>query len=198
MQNIASQQARSWAQQEDPPPVVPSSPPILDGHDVTAPHASDDLANEQVPMDEFFATYHPMGAPDTVHPETASTPTQPVPSMDRASEKRWEEIKRNAETPLYPGARLSALCYIMQLLDFQAQFGGSNILFDHIMHWLEDVVLPKNNVAPPSQTVARKLLTTIGMDYYQVHACPNDCILYTEDHTLRIECTNPTCGESRY
>ena len=166
-------------------------------------HTCDDLAGEQVAMDEFYNTYNPdpIRPEGIVDPNIATGSHVPPPLRSRRAkvvEQQWEEIKRNGEKPLYPGATLSVLCFMMQLLDFQAQYGGSNILFDHIFHWLSEIVLPKNNVAPSSRTEARKLLHTIGMDYNIVHACKHDCVLFNEENTLFVKCPNPSCGASRY
>lgn len=202
MENMESQQAADLPHIDDPAPPIQPTP----GQAVSSPppdHICDDLAGEQVAMDEFYTTYNPdpTRPEGTVDPNIATGSHVPPPLSSRRArvvEQQWEEIKSNGDKPLYSGATLSVLCFMMQLLDFQAQYGGSNILFDHIFHWLSKIVLPKSNVAPSSRTEARKLLHTIGMDYNIVHACKNDCVLFNEENTLFVKCPNPECGESRY
>ncbi|CAL2256912.1 unnamed protein product [Prunus armeniaca] len=41
---------------------------------------------------------------------------------------------------------------------------------------------------------AKKTLSTLGMSYEKIHACPNDCILYRKDYKDSTNC--PTCGIS--
>ena len=54
---------------------------------------------------------------------------------------------------------------------------------------LEDNTLPKNHYQ------AKKILCPVAMEYQKIHACPNDCILYTNQFAKMHKC--PTCGVSR-
>ena len=49
---------------------------------------------------------------------------------------------------------------------------------------------------PPTWEEAKKLLTSMGMDYHRIHACCNDCILFFNEYEQMLEC--PKCGSKRY
>lgn len=57
-------------------------------------------------------------------------------------------------------------------------------------------MLPDNNEMPLSMYETKKTLTTLGMEYEKIHACPKDCILYRKEYKDAISC--PTCGTSRW
>ena len=49
---------------------------------------------------------------------------------------------------------------------------------------------------PPTRRDAKKLLTSMGMDYHRIHACRNDCILFRNEYEHMLEC--PVCRSKRY
>ncbi|KAF6134834.1 hypothetical protein GIB67_002235, partial [Kingdonia uniflora] len=57
-------------------------------------------------------------------------------------------------------------------------------------------VLPLDNKAPADSYRASNIISRVGLDYEEMDACPNDCILYWKENTLQIEC--PTCDTFRY
>jgi hypothetical protein len=57
-------------------------------------------------------------------------------------------------------------------------------------------MLPKGHTLPPDRRNARLYITGLGMDYQKIDACPNDCILFRNEHAYARSC--PKCGESRY
>ena len=56
--------------------------------------------------------------------------------------------------------------------------------------------MPEDNEIPVSFYEAKKTLSSLGMQYEKIHACPNDCILYQNNFSDAKSC--PTCGESRW
>ncbi|CAL2247760.1 unnamed protein product [Prunus armeniaca] len=61
---------------------------------------------------------------------------------------------------------------------------------------LQGDLLPERNTLPSSMYEAKKTLSTLGMSYEKIHACPNDCILYRKDYEDSTNC--PTRGVSRW
>ena len=53
-----------------------------------------------------------------------------------------------------------------------------------------------NNELPLSMYEANKTLNALGMEYENIHACPNDCILYRNELKNASYC--PTHGASRW
>jgi hypothetical protein len=57
-------------------------------------------------------------------------------------------------------------------------------------------LLSKNHVLPKSMYEAHKLLKALKMSYEQIHACPNGCVLFREEHEEAKYC--PKCKASRF
>ncbi|XP_074353359.1 uncharacterized protein LOC141692428 isoform X1 [Apium graveolens] len=57
-------------------------------------------------------------------------------------------------------------------------------------------MLPPNNELPTSTYEAKKILCPMGMNVKKIHACPNDCVLFRNEHEHLHTC--PKCGASRY
>jgi hypothetical protein len=43
--------------------------------------------------------------------------------------------------------------------------------------------LPKNNELPPTTYEAKQIMCPLGLEVQNIHACPNDCILYRARNT---------------
>ena len=61
---------------------------------------------------------------------------------------------------------------------------------------LKEQVLPSDNELPPTRQDAKNILTSIGLDYNRIDACPKDCILFRGPYEHLTEC--PNCGSNRY
>nr|KYP76616.1 hypothetical protein KK1_020866 [Cajanus cajan] len=57
-------------------------------------------------------------------------------------------------------------------------------------------MLPEDNTLPNYNYEAKKILCPMGLEYKKIHACPNDCVLYTNDFAILKVCL--TCGLSRF
>ena len=101
----------------------------------------------------------------------------------------------DGDKPLYPGSDTTKLKAIVEAFNLKSKHGMTNKLLtdmlDMIRNWL-----PEGNVLPVSARDAKKSLTSLGMEYKKIHACPNDCILYRGAYADATSC--PTCGVSRY
>jgi hypothetical protein len=57
-------------------------------------------------------------------------------------------------------------------------------------------LLPKSHMLPKTMYEAHKLLKALKMLYEQIHACPNRCVLFREEHKEAKYC--PKCKASRF
>ena len=108
----------------------------------------------------------------------------------------YEKLQTDSKKPLYAGyttfTRLSA---VLGLVNLKARFGWSDRSFTELLVLLKNI-LPDGNILPKSHYEAKKILCPVGMKYQNIHACPNDCILYRNEFA---EMRNfPTCGVSCY
>ena len=49
---------------------------------------------------------------------------------------------------------------------------------------------------PTSFNEAKKTVRDLGLDYQKIHACPNDCMLFLDEHEEANDCH--ICGASRW
>ncbi|XP_028802762.1 uncharacterized protein LOC114757826 [Neltuma alba] len=107
-----------------------------------------------------------------------------------------DSLQSDAEIALYPGcSTYTWLTAVLKLFNLKATNGWTDKSFTELLQLLGDM-LPADNVLPNSVYEAKKILSRMGMGYEKIHACPNDCILYTEEYADLNEC--PKCGSSRY
>jgi len=89
-----------------------------------------------------------------------------------------EQMKVDAETPLYDGCKLTRLEATLKLFVLKAKHGWTDKSFTELLTLLQEDILPKGNALPGRNYDAKKVLCPMGMEYEKIHACPNDCILY--------------------
>jgi len=57
-------------------------------------------------------------------------------------------------------------------------------------------MLLEENMLQKSYYEVKKILCSMGMEYQEIHACPNDCILYRYEFEEMHKC--PWCRVSKY
>lgn len=101
------------------------------------------------------------------------------------------------EQPLYSGANVSVLSVVSILLSWFASYPGlSKQSFSHLLHLLNKVVLPSDNILPSSYTAAYSLIQHLVVNPTDYHACINDCVLFRNELKDSLQC--PICGSNRY
>ncbi|KAM5561141.1 hypothetical protein ABKV19_021978, partial [Rosa sericea] len=84
---------------------------------------------------------------------------------------------------------------LIQTFNLKAKHGMTDACYSDMLIMIGGL-LPEGNEVPASLYEAKKTLSQLGMEYEKIHACPNDCILYRQQHVDAIIC--PTCGVSRW
>jgi hypothetical protein len=84
------------------------------------------------------------------------------------------------------------------LLNLQSIYGASDVHTDALLELLHTKLLPQPNTLPSSVRDAKKLLTSIGMTFETIHACPNGCILYRGEYADAQSCPKANCNKPRY
>ncbi|RVW11754.1 hypothetical protein CK203_089799 [Vitis vinifera] len=108
----------------------------------------------------------------------------------------FKKLLEDAEKPLYPSCiKFTKLSALVKLYNVKARYGWSDKSFSDLLQILGDM-LPVNYEMPLSMYEAKKTLNALGMEYKKIHACPNDCILYSNELNDASSC--PTCGTSRW
>ena len=57
-------------------------------------------------------------------------------------------------------------------------------------------MLPPSNILPPTYRYLSSIMREIGLHYEAIHACPDDHVIYYNQHEFEIECSE--CHVSRY
>ena len=84
---------------------------------------------------------------------------------------------------------------MLSLVNVKARYGWSDKSFSSLLLVVQDMLL-EENMLPKSYSQAKKILCPMGMEYYKIHACPNDCILYR--HEFQEMHKFSRCGVSWY
>ncbi|XP_024200594.1 uncharacterized protein LOC112203928 [Rosa chinensis] len=117
---------------------------------------------------------------------------------EEISEDSNEFLKyvEDGDKPLYPGCtKTTKLNGLIQTFNLKAKHGMTDACYSDMLI-MNGGLLPEANEVPASLYEAEKTLSQLGMEYEKIHACPNDCILYRQQHVDAIIC--PTCGVSRW
>jgi hypothetical protein len=67
--------------------------------------------------------------------------------------------------------------------------------FDKVLAMV-GTLLAKYHMLPKTMYEAHKLLKALKISYEQIHACPNGCVLFREEHKEAKYC--PKCKASRF
>lgn len=75
-------------------------------------------------------------------------------------------------------------------------FGVSNNFTSELLRYLSEDLLPEGNKLPRRYYATAKTIRKLGMNYNNIHACPDGCVLYEGDHAELNAC--PKCSKSRW
>ncbi|KAH0652742.1 hypothetical protein KY289_030420 [Solanum tuberosum] len=109
--------------------------------------------------------------------------------------KKFYNLVEEASQELYPGCTgFSKLSFTLHLYLLKCLHGWSNESFTSLLELLKEA-MPELNI-PPSYNKTKSMVKNLGHDYEKIDACPNDCMLFRNDHKDDEFCH--TCGSSRY
>ncbi|XP_050218528.1 uncharacterized protein LOC126669179 [Mercurialis annua] len=104
-------------------------------------------------------------------------------------------LVKEGQQELYPGCKnFTTLSFTIRLYLFKCLNGLSNKAFGDLLELLKEAF--PDAKFPDSFNAARKIIRNLGLDYEKIHACPNDCMLFWDQHKDVSHCL--TCGASRW
>ena len=108
---------------------------------------------------------------------------------------REREIKDTCNEMLYKGAKVSKIRTLLALMNLQSVYGWSDASVTTLFELLHKLLPPGNSMSQ-SRRDAKRVLSTVGLDYECIHACPNDCVLFRGELAEVDAC--PKCKSHRY
>jgi hypothetical protein len=135
---------------------------------------------------------------DSEHEEEAATSnaTNFDESEDTEDCTNFPERVRSACTALYDGASISELGFLVMFFNICTCHNVANVCATELLSFLKTSVLPKNNKVPKNMYEARKVISSMGLDYKEIGACKKGCVLFRNEFADLQEC--PKCYEPRY
>ncbi|KAF6142816.1 hypothetical protein GIB67_002680, partial [Kingdonia uniflora] len=125
--------------------------------------------------------------PDSFHNTSETVELEKVASGKATSEDpaiKFNKVVQDAMTALYPGYKgFSVLTFVVILYKLKVKHNWSEISFTELLQVFQEV-LPPDNKAPTDSYRASKIISQVGLDYEEIDACPNDCILYWKENAL--------------
>lgn len=109
--------------------------------------------------------------------------------------EKFDDVVKNVQQPVFPGCEASFLSILVKLLHTKVVSSWTNKSFTILLQILNDF-LPKGHLMPSSYYEAKRMLRELGLGWYPIHACINDCVLFRKELKDKDEC--PECKESRY
>ncbi|CAH9054145.1 unnamed protein product [Cuscuta europaea] len=93
----------------------------------------------------------------------------------------YESMVDDARIPLYSTSSFTKLSAVLKLFHLKSKYGWSNVSFTELLTLLQEM-LPEGNTLPDTTYKARRILCPMGTEWKKNHACPNDCVLYRNEH----------------
>ncbi|OMO57751.1 Transposon, En/Spm-like protein [Corchorus capsularis] len=116
--------------------------------------------------------------------------------LPNGSAAKFFGLLKDADEPLYSSCnKHTKLSAVAQFLNVKSEFNLSASCYDRIMTIVKDL-LPTDEKLPANFYKAKQMVTTLGLSYVKIHACPNNCMLYYSKTESMTECV--VCGHPRY
>ena len=128
-------------------------------------HLLDDLQDADMPDS-------PQEEPEEPPEPEVLPEEEPEPSA-----KAFIDMMASAKRPLYPGATVSQLDGIMQLVAAKCQFESTRAVFEKNLSIMGDL-LPEGHCLPKTMYETKKILKALKMDYVTYDVCPKNCVLF--------------------
>ena len=143
------------------------------------------------------------GERDRLRAETTEVEVQDTVDDEQADELSaqldlLDQMSRQATRPLYDGMKVSIISATIVLVNMAVVHSVPNEYLNELLKYLGTVLLPRGNRLPRNYYEAKSIIKKLGLNYKQIHACPNGCILYRKEYENHSSCPKSGCGRSRY
>ncbi|KAL4385879.1 hypothetical protein GQ457_09G021950 [Hibiscus cannabinus] len=133
---------------------------------------------------------------DERHAQSVDPSTKLGEHNHRLQGDKFYGLLKDSEVPLYPNCKkISRLSFIIYLFHIKCFNGWTNKSFNSLLEVLK-LALPDENTLPGSYHEMKKIIRDLGLGYANIHACPNDCMLFWKENENGEVCLK--CGASRW
>jgi len=94
-----------------------------------------------------------------------------------AEAKRFVQLLKAAEKPLYEGCPMSLLKAVARLTNLKSEFNLPHRAVDGIASFMKEIC-PNNNEMAGDYYEIKKLLAGLELPHRKIDACPNGCMLF--------------------
>src|SRR6266542_145253 len=109
--------------------------------------------------------------------------------------KAYLHMLESANKPLHEHTKMSQLDAISRVMALKSQVGFPRDCFDALVTVIGEM-FPEGHVLPPNMYESKKIITALKMPYEQIHACPNQCLLFRKHYA--DDKYYAKCKSSRY
>jgi hypothetical protein len=152
----------------------------------------DDLRDADMPELPWDEQSEPEEPPE---PEGPPQPEELPEEEPEPTARAFIDMMASARRPLYPGAKMSQLDGITQLLADKCMFESTRASFEKTLSTVGNM-LPEGHCLPKTMYETKKILKALKMDYVTYDVCPKLCLLFWKDYADDKYCAK--CGHSRY
>nr|XP_028960059.1 uncharacterized protein LOC114825491 [Malus domestica] len=165
-------------------------------------HTSDNISspttealNERSPENFMAAMLHDVFS-NHVHMDESDHVAESSSACDETTDNgQFDNILREADGELYPGSRKKKLDFVVKLYQSKLLYGMSDAVFGSVLALIREH-FPMCETLPPNLYYTKKIIRALGLDYQNIDACRNNCMLFWKEHVNAIVCAK--CGASRY
>ncbi|CAL1412978.1 unnamed protein product [Linum trigynum] len=122
----------------------------------------------------------------------------PDPENPNAEAERFFKLVRDSQTPLYEGCdeKISSLSCLVKMMHLKWFNSWSNTSFTQLLKFLRSTFPMAQTTMPKNYYQAKKMLSGLGLNYEEIDACENGCVIYYGE--LKGATTCPSCQKPRF
>nr|XP_025882612.1 uncharacterized protein LOC107281707 [Oryza sativa Japonica Group] len=154
------------------------------------PHNEDMRANMHELINDALRTVYD----DMPMSDSADSPYTHTDGPNLEAQAFYELVK-DSKKPLWDGCELSHLSLLVLLFNMKSMNKWSDKSFGDLLDILH-MAIPNGKELPKNFYEAKKVVSKFGLDYQQIHACPNNCQLFWKEKVNDDFCS--TCKASRW
>ena len=121
--------------------------------------------------------------------------TEPVEEEPNAEAKKFLDLLKASEQPLYEGSSMTVLEMTARITSLKCEYNLPHRCVDGFSSLVNDA-LPDNNHMGETFYDVKKVVNGLELPHEKIHACPKGCMLFWREDANLSECR--VCGSDRF